>query len=344
MIKISIKNMEEALYYRKLKNKIVNCNLCPTNCIISLNNFGSCGARKNIGGKLYSLVYARPASVAIDPIEKKPLYHFLPNSHSLSFGTFGCNLHCLHCQNYEISQTRADKFIGREIMPEELIKEAVRNNCKSISYTYNEPTVFYEYVLETARLARKNGIKNVMVTNGYINKEPLKKLYPLIDAANIDLKSIDEDFYKNVCHAKLKSVLEAIKEIKKIGVWVELTNLIIPGYNDNEEKIEELVEWVKENTGIKTPLHFSAFYPTYKLLDAPRTPLKTLLKAREIALKNGLKYVYLGNTTIKDAGSTYCPECGKLVIERRWFEDYKNNMKDDLCAFCNKKIDGVFKE
>lgn len=334
--------MKEALYYKKLKNNIVNCNLCPTNCVIKPDNFGDCGARKNIDGTLYSLVYAKLASVSIDPIEKKPLYHFLPGSHSLSIGTLGCNLHCLHCQNYDISQSKADQFIGKEVEPKELIETAIKNSCKSISYTYNEPTIFYEYVIETAKLARKKGIKNIMVTNGYINKEPLQELYPLIDAANIDLKSIDEDFYKKVCSVRLNPILESIKEIKKIGTWIELTNLIIPGYNDSKQQIEKLVKWVKENVGTRVPLHFSAFYPTYKLLDAERTPPETLLKAKEIAKKQGLKYIYLGNTSLPDAGTTYCPKCSKPLIERGWFEVKTNLVKNNKCPYCKEKIDGVF--
>ena len=230
--------MKEALHYIKLKDKIVNCNLCPTNCIIKQGYFGNCKARKNIGGKLYSLVYGKPVSIAIDPIEKKPLYHFFPDSKALSMGTLGCNLHCLHCQNYETSQAKADEFTGKEIQPKEIIELAINNNCKSIAYTYNEPTIFYEYVLETAKLARKKGIKNIMVTNAYINPEPLKELYPYIDAANIDLKSLDIQFYKKICKVKLKPVLESIKKIKEIGTWIELTNLIIPSHNDATQQIE----------------------------------------------------------------------------------------------------------
>ena len=330
------------MHYKKLKDKIVHCYLCPTNCVIKPENFGDCGARKNIDGKLYSLVYAKPVSIAIDPIEKKPLYHFLPGSYSLSIGTLGCNLHCLHCQNYEISQEKADKLIKKEISPKEIIQAAIKNNCKSISYTYNEPTIFYEYVIETAKLARKKGIKNIMVTNGYISKEPLKELYPLIDAANIDLKALDENFYKKVCSVRLKPILEAIKEIKSIGTWIELTNLIIPGYNDSDKQIEELVKWIKDNLGTRTPLHFSAFYPTYKLLDAPRTPSETLLKAKNIALKYDLKYIYLGNTSLPDSGNTLCPKCKKLLIARSNFDVYSNNIKNNSCPFCNEKIDGLF--
>lgn len=334
--------MKESLYYRKLKNKLVNCSLCPNNCIIQPNSLGSCKARKNIQGKLYSLVYPKPVSIAIDPIEKKPLYHFLPGSNSLSIGTFGCNLHCLHCQNYDISQKSADQSPQKDISPKELIKTAIKNKCKSISYTYNEPTIFYEYVLETATLARKKGIKNIMVTNAYINKEPLKELYPLIDAANIDLKSLDESFYKSICKAKLKPVLDSIKEIAKLGTWIELTNLLIPGYNDNKKQIEKLVKWVKQNLGLKVPLHFSAFYPTYKLLDTPRTYPNKLLEAKEIAKKQGLKHIYLGNTSLPDSGNTYCPKCNKILIERIGFEVRKNNIGNNSCPLCKEKIDGIF--
>jgi pyruvate formate lyase activating enzyme len=334
--------MKEALYYKKLKNKIVNCNLCPTNCVIKLDNFGNCKARKNIDGKLYSLVYSKPVTVSIDPIEKKPLYHFLPGSFALSIGTLGCNMHCLHCQNYDISQKKADQFSGKEIPPKEIVETAIKNNCKSIAYTYNEPTIFYEYVLETAKLARKKGIKNIMVTNGYINPKPLKELYKYIDAANIDLKSLDEDFYKKICRVRLKPVLKAINEIQKT-THIELTNLIIPGYNDKKQQIEQLVKWVKENVGVKTPLHFSAFYPTYKLLDVERTPPEKLLEAKEIAKKQGLKHIYLGNTLLPDSGNTYCPKCNKLLIERTQFRIYKNDIKKNSCPSCNEKIRGVFK-
>ena len=342
--------MKEALYYSKLKNKIVTCSLCPTNCVIKPDNVGNCKARKNIEGKLYSLVYAKPISISIDPIEKKPLYHFLPGTYALSIGTLGCNMHCLHCQNYDISQKEAEKFSGKETPPKEIVERAIKNNCKSIAYTYNEPTIFYEYVLETAKLARKKGINNIMVTNGYINKEPLKELYKYIDAANIDLKSLDEDFYKKICSVRLKPVLETIKEIKLLNsnnsqsktTHIELTNLIIPGYNDKKQQIEKLVKWVKENTGINTPLHFSAFYPTYKLLDVERTPPKKLLDAKEIAKKQGLKNIYLGNTILPDSGNTYCPKCNKLLIGRSQFQVYKNNIKKNSCPYCNEPIEGVF--
>jgi pyruvate formate lyase activating enzyme len=334
--------MKEALHYQRLEKKAVHCHLCPTNCIIQPDNFGNCGARKNISGTLFSMVYGRPVSIAVDPIEKKPLYHFLPGSHSLSIGTLGCNLHCLHCQNYDISQAKAEDFDTKELLPQDIVKLAQEKNCKSISYTYNEPTIFFEYVIETAKLAKKQGIKNIMVTNGYINKEPLRELYPYIDAANIDLKSIDEKFYIDICKVKLKPVLEAIKEIKKLGTWIELTNLIIPGYNDKDKQIKKLVQWVKKTLGTKTPLHFSAFHPTYKMLDEVRTPDSTLIMAKDIAKKQGLKYVYLGNTSLDNGGTTFCPKCKKPVIERGWFQVITNKVKNSKCPYCQEKIDGVF--
>jgi len=227
-------------------------------------------------------------------------------------------------------------------MPKEIVETALGNGCKSISYTYNEPTINYEYVLETAKLARKKGLKNVMVTNGYINIEPLRELYPYIDAANIDIKSIDEEFYKKVCSARLKPILDAIVEIKRVGTWIELTNLVIPGHNDGKKQIEHLVLWIKNNLGERVPLHFSAFYPTYNMLDAARTPDKTLIMAREMALRNGLKYVYLGNSSLDGVGNTLCPKCRKLLVERGQFEVKSNKITKNLCPYCDEKIDGIF--
>ncbi len=334
--------MKEALYYKKLENHKVQCVLCPRKCIILENNIGNCGARKNIKGKLYSLVYGKAASYNIDPIEKKPLYHFLPGSSSFSFGTVGCNLHCFHCQNWQISQAKADEFFQQELMPADIIKLAIKNKCESISYTYNEPTVFYEYMIETAKLAKKKNLKNVIVSNGYINEEPLKKLCRYIDAANIDLKSINNDFYKKICSGAVEQVLNSLKTLQKNKVWIEITNLIIPGENDNLKDIEKLCRWIKENLGINVPLHFSAFYPTYKMPDKEPTNASVLFKARDVALKQGINYVYAGNVFAGQAGNTYCPKCKKLLIERGYMNVYKNNIKNNKCIFCGEKIAGVF--
>lgn len=282
--------MKKAQFWKKEKNSI-RCNLCPRSCLIEEDNFGFCNARKNIKGVLYSMVYCHPVSINMDPIEKKPLYHFMPKTYTLSIGTIGCNLGCLHCQNWQLS--RAKFYETKEIKPKDIVELAKKNKVPSISYTYNEPTVFYEYVLDTAKLAKKNKIKNIIVSNGYINEKPLKKLLPYIDAANIDLKSFNEEFYNKVCSASLEPVLKSLKMIKKAKVHLEITNLIIPGYNDDPKEIENMCKWIKKNLG-DVPLHFSRFFPYYKMQDVPRTPIETLTKAEQIA-KKYLTKVHLGN-------------------------------------------------
>jgi len=259
-----IEKLNEALFYKTLKNGIVNCKLCPRLCLIQNQARGNCGVRQNIDGKLYSLVYGKPCSLALDPIEKKPFYHFMPGQKTLSIATAGCNLHCLFCQNYEISQARLENIQFTEAPPEKIIKEAQKLQSKIISYTYTEPTIFYEYMHDIAQLAKKEKIKSAIISNGFINKEPLKKLLPLLHAANIDLKG-DAEFYKRVTGAWIEPVLESLKLYKKEKVWIEITNLIIPNLNDSANQIRWLATWIKENLGSDTPLHFSAFYPTYQL-------------------------------------------------------------------------------
>ena len=330
--------MIEALYYKKLKEGIVQCQLCPRFCVIKPEAIGDCRVRKNIDGKLYSLVYSLPCSVAIDPIEKKPLYHFIPGHSSFSIATVGCNFHCRHCQNWEISQP--NQIFGEEITPKEIVERAVEENCQSIAYTYTEPTIYYEYVLDCAKLARKKGIKNVTVTNGYINPEPLKELYKYIDGSNVDIKGFTEEFYEKECFAKLKPVLETLKNIHEMKVWFEITNLVIPTLNDGLKEIKEMCGWIKENLGTDYPLHFTAFYPCYKRMDLPPTKPDILLKAREIALKTGLNYVYVGNVSSGEAGNTYCPKCKALAIERSGFFILKNYLKNGKCK-CGERIAGV---
>jgi pyruvate formate lyase activating enzyme len=287
--------MKEAMFWEIMHGEL-KCLLCPKNCAIPLDKTGFCNARKNIDGKLYSLVFSHPTSLAADPIEKKPLAHFMPGTKTFSFSTVGCNLSCMFCQNWEIARASPDDKPKRTISPEKIVELAIENNCDSISYTYVEPTIFYEYVYETAMLAHEKGLKNVMVTNGYINRDPVRKLYKYIDAVNIDLKSFSEDFYKKYCAATLAPVLKTIREIKRLKtVHVELTNLIIPGLNDNEEEIKQMCEWIKEKVGEKTPLHFSRFFPHHKMKDKEPTPKETLLKAKEIAESVGLERVHLGN-------------------------------------------------
>jgi pyruvate formate lyase activating enzyme len=333
--------MKQALFYKKLKNNIVQCQLCPHFCTIEDGKRGTCEVRENEGGELISLVYGKPCSVSFDPIEKKPLYHFLPGQITLSIATAGCNLNCKHCQNWEISQARPEKIPNMPLSPEQVVKEAKKNKVKIISYTYTEPTIFYEYMLDIAKLAKKAGIKNTIVSNGFINPDPLKELCKYIDAANIDLKSIDDDFYKRICDGRVSPVLEALKILKEEKVWIEITNLLIPELNDGEKDIEKLVDWIKENLSDTVPLHFTAFYPCYKLSDLPPTKIETLKKARQAAMKK-LNYVYTGNIPDSDGDNTFCPKCKKPVIKRRLFSIIENNLNGKKCPSCNEKIDGIW--
>ena len=335
--------MKKALYWnlKDKEKKTVQCILCPRNCVIADGNLGVCGVRKNKAGILYSLVYGNPVSTNIDPIEKKPLFHFLPGSTSFSIGTVGCNLKCLFCQNFDISQQKASEYEEEQLPPEKAVELALANGCKSISYTYTEPTIFYEYVLDTAKLARKKGLKNVMVTNGYINPEPLKELYPFIDGANVDLKGFNPEFYEKYTSSNLENVKQAIKGISKIKTTLlEVTNLVVPGHNDNMQEIEEMCKWLKQEVG-DIPLHFSRFFPMYKMQDVEPTPEETLLKAREIA-KKYISYVYIGNIHTKDGENTYCPKCKKLLIERTGFGMGVNNIEEGKCKFCKADIAGVW--
>ncbi len=329
--------MKEALFYIK-KGKNVQCKLCPRLCVIKKDDLGDCGVRKNINGKLMNLVYGRAAATNIDPIEKKPFYHFLPGSFSFSVGTLGCNMHCKNCQNWQISQTKPGEHPDYELLPEKIVEEAINNNCKSISYTYNEPTIFYEYMLDTAKLAKKKGLKNNIVTNGFINEEPLKKLLPYIDAANVDFKSMDNEFYKNITDAWLEPILNSIKIMQK-KIWIEITNLIIPTLSDDLKKIREMCEWIK-NIDKNIPLHFSAFYPMYKLENIPPTSEELLLKAYDIAKEVGLNYVYIGNIQT-DKNHTFCPKCNKLLIKRFGFKS-ENLIRNGKCS-CGMKIAGIWK-
>jgi len=286
---------KEALFYRQLEDNVVQCQLCPHFCTIRPGERGKCKARENQNGMLISLVYGRPCSTAVDPIEKKPFYHFFPGSRTLTIATVGCNLSCKHCQNWEISQAEIEQGIFNEISPSGIIKLCKDLNSSIISFSYTEPSVWYEYMLDISKLAKEDGLHTAMITNGFINPEPLKKLMPYIDAFNIDLKSLDEKFYDEICGARLKPVLEAIKIVYKSGKHLELTNLIIPGLNDKEEYIIKLVKWIVENLDVNVPLHFSAFYPCYKLEHLPPTNPISVKNAREIAIKLGMKNVYTGN-------------------------------------------------
>ncbi len=334
---------KEAAFYEKLDEKKVRCRLCRHNCIVVEGKRGICGVRENRGGTLYSLVYGLPCSYHVDPIEKKPLFHFYPGSKAFSIATVGCNFRCLQCQNHEISQVRQDDKIlyGQKTSPEDTVEMAVWSGCKSISYTYTEPTVFYEYALDIARLAKKKGIANNFVTNGYIEDEPLSAIAPFLDAANIDLKGFNEDFYKKVCGANLSDVLDTIRLYRKLGIWIEITTLIIPGHNDGEDELRGIARFVRNELGAETPWHVSAFYPTYKLLNVRRTSPETLHMAREMGIAEGLRYVYEGNIPGSDGENTYCCNCGRLVISRYGYTISGYNIKDGACTFCGTKIDGI---
>ena len=331
--------MKKARFWEPLEKNIAKCELCPRFCTIKPNQSGFCGARKNIDGKLFSLNYARPVSIAIDPIEKKPLFHFLPGSSVLSFGTYGCNLACLNCQNYDISMVR-DRQPAQEVSPQKIIELALANKCEGIAYTYNEPTIFYEYMLACAKLARKNHLKNILVSNGFINPEPLKKLCSYLDAANIDLKSFDDSFYKKICQGRLEPIKECLKILKENKVWLEITNLVIPSLNDSPKEIEKLSIWISETLGRDVPLHFSRFFPLYKLEDKQITPQQTLEESKKIADKH-LNYVYVGNLRT-ELENTLCPNCKKPLITREGYSIQENNLKKGKCKFCAHEIAGVW--
>lgn len=304
--------MREALFWEKEKN-LVHCYLCPFECRIKKGDSGNCLVRKNLDGKLYTMAFEAQSAVNIDPIEKKPLYHFLPGTKSFSIGTAGCNFHCKNCQNYDISQStaRAEEY---KLTPSKIVGLAVENDCESIAYTYNEPTIFFEQVIETAKLASQNGLKNIIVSNGYINEKPQLEFLKYINAANIDLKAFNEDFYKQNCGARLKPVLDAIKRYRQIHL--EITRLIIPTLSDDEKDFEEQCRWMQKNLGREVPLHISRFHPMYELDDLPATPSEVIMRFAEIARKY-LDFVYLGN--IQADNNTYCPKCHKVLIERPYY-------------------------
>lgn len=333
--------MKEALFYEKIGEGKVRCFLCAHHCTILPGKRGICAVRENIDGTLYSLVYGKVIARHIDPIEKKPLFHFYPGSRSYSIATVGCNFRCLHCQNYDISQYPKvyPDIPGEDMTPEEVVKEAEQTGCKSISYTYTEPTIFFEFAYDCARLAHERGIKNVFVSNGYTSPEATKAIAPYLDGNNIDLKG-DDNFYKKVAGARLQPVLDTIRLMKELGVWVEVTTLIIPTYNDSEEFLRWVAEFIR-SVDPSMPWHVTQFYPTYKLTDQPRTPISTLRRAREIGLKAGLKYVYEGNVPGEGGENTYCPVCGELLIERFGFSLTSVKIKDSRCPKCGTTIEGI---
>ena len=335
----------EAYLYDSLENNKVKCNLCSHRCVIKDGGRGICSVRENADGILQTLVYGKLVARHIDPIEKKPLFHFLPSTLSYSIATVGCNFRCQFCQNADIAQMPADhsgRIMGDTCSPSSAVAAAVRDGCKSISYTYTEPTVFFEFAYETAKLASGQGLRNVFVTNGYMTTEALEMIHPYLDAANVDLKAFTDKYYKELCGARLKHVLATLKLMKTLGIFVEVTTLIVPGLNDNRAELKNLAAFIAQDLGVATPWHISRFHPTYKLTASPPTPVKTLMMAREIGLKAGLRYVYTGNVPGNAAEDTFCYSCGETAIERRGFQVGTLWVKDGRCAHCGARLDGVW--
>lgn len=333
------KYMHEALLYQKLENNNIRCQACAHRCIISPGKRGFCGVRENQGGKLYSLVYGKACAINIDPIEKKPFFHWLPGSYSLSIATVGCNFRCLHCQNADISQwpRETKQIFGENLSPEKIVEKALENKVESISYTYTEPTIFVEYALEIMKLAKKKGLKNNWVTNGYMTSETLELVSPYLDAANTDLKFFRDDLYQKICGGKLQPVLDSLKWMKEHKIWVEVTTLVIPGYTDRDTQFEDIAKFIKNELGAETPWHISRFYPAYKMMNVSPTPVEIIHRAAEIGKKIGLKYVYTGNLPGDNGENTYCPKCGELVIQRFGYEIQKFD-KQGKCQKCGEDL------
>jgi len=337
--------MKEALFYEKAAGKQVHCGLCRFRCSIPEGKRGICHVRENRDGVLYSLVYGKIIAENIDPVEKKPLFHFMPGSSTFSIATAGCNFHCLQCQNSSISQMSDCVSIpGVFRSPAEIVQGSAASNCSSISYTYTEPTIFYEYALATAQLAQEAGFKNIFVTNGYICKEPLQRIAPFLDAANIDLKGFDERTYRLVFGGKLAGVLDSIIEYKRLGIWLELTTLVIPGVNDADEELRGIAAFIAENLGTDTPWHVSRFYPTYKMIDRPATPVATVMRAVAIGRDAGLHHVYAGNIPGDAGEDTLCQSCQRVVIKRSGFRVTTNRLTNGNCPDCGETVAGVWTE
>jgi pyruvate formate lyase activating enzyme len=332
---------KEALFVEKAGDS-VHCLKCPNGCIIPVGGTGICRNRVNFRGKLYSIAYGNPCAVHVDPIEKKPLLHYLPGTRAYSIATAGCNLACLNCQNWQLSQVSPKDTENDDLMPRAVVDECRKARCASIAYTYSEPTTFYEYAYDTAAIARKEGIRNVWKSNGYIEELPLRKLCGVMDAANIDLKSYDEDIYARLNAGKLAPVLRTLRIFHEMHVWLEITNLVIPGWTDDLEMIKRMCGWFCSNSLDEAPLHFSRFVPLYKLNQLPPTPVKRLEDARSIALREGMKYVYIGNVPGHEGEHTYCHHCKKMIVERRGYSILTSSIKSGRCGYCSTAIPGIW--
>jgi len=330
-----------ARFWKELGGQWVQCQLCFRECTIPEGQRGYCTARLNRGGKLYSLVYGK-VTAQIDPVEKEPMLHFLPGTETLCFGTAGCNFKCTFCQNWHLAASTPEEVGLGFVSPEDAVSKAMGFGCSSVSFTYNEPTVFYEWVYDVCELAKKKGLRTYFHTNGAINPEPLKELLKHLDAVCVDLKGFTAEFFEKTSFSELEPVLNTLKTIKESGVWFEITCLTIPTLNDDPVKVEEMCLWIKENLGADVPVHFSRFFPAFKLTKLPPTPIETLERSRNIAIKSGLRYVTIGNVPGHEANSTFCPQCGKIIIKRTHFAVLENNLENGKCKFCGYPIPGVW--
>ena len=340
---MSVPIMKEAMFYEKLADDKVKCHLCNHFCTIAPGKRGICSVRENRKGVLYSLVYGRIIASGVDPIEKKPLFNVLPGTESFSIATAGCNFKCRWCQNWNISQiSRTAKEIpGHDITPEDVVWSATQHDCETIAYTYTEPTVFMEFALDVMKLAHRSGIKNVFVSNGYTSEEALSEISRYLDAGNVDLKAFRDETYRKMCGARLEPVLDTIRRYKELGIWLEVTTLVVPTVNDSEEELREIAGFIAD-VDVAIPWHISQFYPQYKFLDAPPTPVEVLHRAREIGIEEGLRYVYEGNIPGMGNENTYCYRCKELLIKRFGFSIIENRIEDGKCFNCGAEIDGVF--
>jgi pyruvate formate lyase activating enzyme len=333
-----------ARYWEKVGGGIVQCQLCPRRCTIANGQRGVCTARSNRDGTLYTLAYGNPVSLNVDPIEKKPFFHVVPGSSAFSLAVAGCNMRCLFCQNWQISQAKPDEAVVPYFSPEDIVEQAVKSQAGFIAFTYTEPTIFYEYMLDIAKAAKKRGIRNVIHTCGYVNEAPLKELLPYIDAVNVDLKGFDEGFYKKMtAFASLQSVLATITRVKQAGVWLELTCLIIPGQNDDSKMVRRMCAWIRNTLGADVPVHFARFMPAFQLNNLPPTPIEKLEECCRIADEEGLHYVYLGNVPGHQGENTFCPNCKKMIIARTGYRIDRVDIKDGKCVYCGYTIAGIWK-
>ncbi len=332
----------EGFDYAKLENKVVVCGICPNSCVLEDGDRSVCRSKVNIGGRLYTLAYGNPCTVNLDPIEKKPLFHFMPETRALSIAAAGCNLRCLNCQNWEISQTTPESIRHIDLFPDQVVNKAKEVHAASIAYTYSEPISYFEYMLDTARKAKEKQVYNLMISNGYINTGPLQVLCGVIDAANINLKSFDDRIYRKLNGGRLQPVLNTLKTLSAKNVHFEITTLVVPGYVDDPKMITEMCRWIIQNLGPDHPLHFLRFFPQYKLDRLAPTPISTLTNCRNIAIKEGIHYVYIGNVPGHAGNNTYCHHCGRLLIERQGYLITEYNLKRSRCRFCRTKIPGVW--